>query len=148
MWNQKKDVIEYALSYIFRYPKTEKELVLQLRKKWYDEKNIEKAVKYLKSKKYLNDKNFVKEYIYYHLIKKWKPISYVKYQLLNKWVDMLCIKEIIQENIDDINKWIWKKIKKDIEKYKEKWINKLDIIDKLLRKWYTLNQIKKVVEES
>jgi SOS response regulatory protein OraA/RecX len=33
----KTDVIDYALRYIYRYPKTEKELIIQLRKKKYTE---------------------------------------------------------------------------------------------------------------
>lgn len=145
MWNQKKDVIDYALNYIFKYPKTEKELLIQLRKKGYSEYNIKKAIDYLKEKNYLNDKEFIKSYIDLHVIRKWKPISYVKSRLAKKWVNMYYVKEIIWEYIDDINEWIWKKIKKDIEKYKEKNLNQLDILQKLIRKWYTLNQIKKVL---
>jgi len=46
----KTDVIDYALRYIFRYPKTKKELIIQLRKKKYTESEIEKALRYLKKK--------------------------------------------------------------------------------------------------
>jgi SOS response regulatory protein OraA/RecX len=46
----KTDVIEYALKYIYRYQKTEKELIIQLRKKKYTETEIQKAIKYLKER--------------------------------------------------------------------------------------------------
>ncbi len=145
MWNQKKDIIDYALNYIFRYPKTEKELLIQLRKKGYTEHHIERAITYLKEKNYLNDREFIKSYIDSHLIRKWKPIIYVKSRLAEKWVNMNDVKELIWENIDDINEWIWNQIRKEIEKYKAKDINQLDILQKLTRKWYTINQIKKVL---
>ena len=145
MWNQKRDVIDYALNYIFKYPKTEQELLIQLRKKGYTDHHIKRAIDYLKEKNYLNDKEFIKSYIYSHLIRRWKPIIYVKSRLAQKWVNMNDVKEIISEQIDEINKWIWKQIRKDIEKYKAKGENQLDILQKITRKWYTLNQIKKVL---
>jgi len=145
MWNQKRDVIDYALNYIFRYPKTEQELLIQLRKKGYSEGHIERAIDYLKEKNYLNDKEFIRSYIYSHLIRRWKPIIYVKYRLSQKWVNMNDVKDIIWEHIDEINEWIWKQIRRDIDKYKAKGENQLDILQKITRKWYTLNQIKKVL---
>jgi len=145
MWNQKKNVIDYALNYIFKYPKTEKELVIQLRKKWYNEDYIHIAIEYLKERNYLNDKIFIKDYVFYHLIKKWKPIIYVKSQLKQKWLNMYDIKEIIWEYINDINEWIEKQIRREIDKYKTQWENQFDIIQKIIRKWYTLNQLKKVI---
>jgi hypothetical protein len=45
----------------------------------------------------------------------------------------------MQEGIDT-------RIKKDIEQYKSKWVEWFDIIQKLLRKWYKLSDIKKVIE--
>jgi len=141
----KTDVIDYALRYIYRYPKTEKELIIQLRKKWYKESEIEKAISFLKRKKYLNDKNFVKDYVDYHLVRRWKPIIYVKSKLYEKGVDSKIVKEIIEKKFDEINKWIEKQIKKEIEAYKSKWLDGLEIIQRLNRKWYTLAQIKHVI---
>ena len=143
----KTDVIDYALRYIFRYPKTEKELIIQLRKKWYTESEIERAIRYLKSKKYLNDKQFAKDYVDFHVVRRWKSIIWVKQKLYEKWVDKDIIKEIIEKKMDDINKWIEKKIRKEIQNYKQKGIDGLGIIEKLTRKWYTYKQIKKVVDK-
>jgi hypothetical protein len=38
------------------------------------------------------------------------------------------------------------KIKRDIQQYKKRWIEGFDIIQKLLRKWYKLDDIKRVIE--
>jgi len=38
------------------------------------------------------------------------------------------------------------KIKKDIDQYKSKWVEWFDIIQKLMRKWYKLDDIKKVIQ--
>jgi len=141
----KTEVIDYALRYIYRYPKTEKELIIQLRKKWYKESEIEKAISFLKKKKYLNDKNFVKDYVDYHLVRRWKPIIYVKSKLFEKWVDSNIVKEVISDKFDEINKWIEKQIKKEIEAYKAKWLDGIDIIQRLNRKGYTINQVKYVI---
>ncbi len=142
----KTDVIDYALRYIFRYPKTKKELIIQLRKKKYTESEIEKALRYLKRKWYLNDKQFAKDYIDFHCVRRGKPIIWVKQKLFEKWVDKEIIQEVIEKKIDDINKGIWKKIKKEIEQYKAKGLDWLEILEKLTRKGYTYNQIKKVID--
>jgi len=142
---QKTHVIDYALRYIFRYPKTKKELIIQLRKKWYPEKAIQKALDYLKKKGYLNDKQFTKDYIDFHCIRRWKPIVWVKQKLFEKWVDKEIVEEIIKKKYEDIEKWIEKKIKKEIQAYKNKWLDWLEILEKLTRKWYTYKQIKNVV---
>ena len=142
----KTDVIDYALRYIFRYPKTKKELIIQLRKKKYTESEIEKALRYLKKKWYLNDKQFAKDYVDFHCVRRGKPIIWAKQKLYEKWVEKEIINEVIEKKIDEINKWIGKKIKKEIQQYKEKWLDGLQILEKLTRKWYTYNQIIKVVD--
>lgn len=146
MWNTRKPVLDYALKYIFRYQKTEKELIIQLRKKSYSEKEISTALEYLKEKNYINDLNYINDYINYHLVKRWKPIVYAKSHLFEKWLNMHDVKQVISENMNDINKSINIQIKNEIEKYKQQQINPLDIIHKLNRKWYTLTQIRKVLD--
>lgn len=147
MGNKRKDVIDYVLNYIFKYQKTEQEVLIQLRKKWYTEHHIKKAIDYLKEKNYLNDKDYIESYIYSNLIKKWKPIVYVKTHLAQKWVNMWYVKEIIWEHINEINEGIWKQIIKEIEKYKARWENQIDILQKITRKGYTLTQVKKAIEK-
>ena len=143
---QKTHVIDYALKYIFRYPKTEKELIIQLRKRKYPEKAIKKAIDYLKKNGYLNDRQFTKDYIDFHCIRRWKPIIWVKQKLIEKWVNKEIIEEVIRKKYEDIEKWIEKKIKKEIEKYKSKWLSGIEILEKLIRKWYTYQQIKNVID--
>jgi hypothetical protein len=40
-----------------------------------------------------------------------------------------------------------KAIKKEIETYKKKWVDWFDIIQKLMRRWYQLVDIKAVIKE-
>lgn len=141
----KRECLDYALNYIYRYQKSKKELIIQLRKKWYVESEIEKTIKYLEKKWYVNDEKFIKDYIDYHIIRNWKPIIIIKNKLYEKWLDTYLTKKIIEENFEEINKWIEKRIKEEIEKMKKKDINPMDIIQKLTRKWYTLNQVKYVI---
>lgn len=141
----KRECLDYALNYIYRYQKSKKELIIQLRKKWYVESEIEKTIKYLEKKWYVNDEKFIKDYIDYHIIRNWKPIITIKNKLYEKWLDTYLTKKIIEENFEEINKWIEKKLKEEIEKMKKKDINPMDIIQKLTRKWYTMNQVRYVI---
>lgn len=141
----KRECLDYALNYIYRYQKSKKELIIQLRKKWYVESEIEKTIKYLEEKWYVNDKKFIEDYIDYHIIRNWKPIIIIKNKLYEKWLDTYLTKKIIEENFEEINKWIEKRIKEEIEKMKKKDMNPMDIIQKLTRKWYTINQVKYVI---
>lgn len=75
---------EYALYYINRFPKTEKELRLQLLKKSYHESDIDQTLSWLKFKNYINDRNFAKLYIASELIKKGKAQILIKQKLLEK----------------------------------------------------------------
>jgi len=144
----KTNVIDYWLKYIFKYPKTEKELILQLRKKKYSEDEIEKCLNYLKKKGYLNDAKFANDYIDFHCIRRWKPLIWVKQKLFEKWVSKIIISNIIDNKINEINKWIKEKIKKDIEQYKNRWFDWLKILEKLSNKWYTYKQIKNALYEN
>jgi len=137
--------LDYALHYIYRYPKTEKELKIQLMKKWYNDEEIDFAISNLKLKWYVDDKKFAEAYINSELIKKWKPVVMVKSKLLLKWVDKHIIEEVLSSQEEDIDTALWEAIKKEIEKYKRKWLEWFDIIQKLLWKWYKMNDIKKVI---
>lgn len=142
-----KNCLDYSLNYINRFPKTEKELTVQLRKKWYLEQDIERTINFLKRKWFIDDKKFVEMYIYSELIKKWKPIIIVKNKLYQKWVDMEIVEKIINESIDDIQDGQLKKIGKEIEKLKLKWIDWFSIINKLINKWYKIDMIKKLLSK-
>ncbi len=140
-----KPCIDYAMNHIYRFPKTESQLRTQLLKKWYSYDEIEKTIKYLKSKNFVNDKKYVESYFYSECVKKWKPSFVVKWKLFQKWIDKNTINDVFVEMEDDINKWVKNGIKKEIEKYKNKWIDWFDIIQKLTSRWYSIDDIKKVL---
>jgi len=140
--------LDYALHYISAYPKTEKELKIKLMQKWYFSEDINKALDFLKEKNFLNDRMFVESYIRSEIINKWKPTIAIIKKLQEKWADKHLIAQIIKDNEEDINIWIKEKIKKEIASYKKRWEEWFDIIQKIMRKWYRLWDIKDVIKES
>ena len=140
------DCFDYALKYIYRFPKTEKELKIKLYTKWYDTKDINWTIDELKKKNYVNDQLFTESYLRSEVINKGKPVIRIIQKLYQKWVPQDIIKETTKEYEDDMNEWIVKKIKKEIQAYKRKDVDGFDIIQKLMRKWYKLDDIKKVIE--
>ena len=139
---------QYALKYISAYPKTEKELTIKLQQKWYNEKEISNTMNYLKEKWYADDKIFIESYIRSELVNKWKPIINIRAKLHQKWADANLVNQILKEYKDDINIGISQKIKKEIEMYKKRDIEWFDIIHKLMRKGYHLDDIKNVIEKN
>lgn len=138
--------IEYTLKYINRFPKTTFELKAKLRMKKYSESEIEKAINFLEKNKILNDEIFIKYYFLSNVENKWKPINYIKYKLIQKWVDKKLIDNYIKKNLNSMKEWVYKNIWKLIEKYKNNWQDWFDIIINIQKKWYDINDIKKVLE--
>ena len=101
---------------------------------------------YLKKKRFADDHVFAESYVRSELVNKWKPIIAVRTKLIQKWVDKKIIDKIIWEYENDIFQWIREKIQKEIENYKKKWVEWFDIIQKLMRKGYKLDEIKNVIE--
>jgi SOS response regulatory protein OraA/RecX len=100
---------------------------------------------YLKKKRFADDHVFAESYVRSELVNKWKPIIAIRTKLIQKWVDKKIIDEVISEYEKDITNWIKEKIQKEIENYKKKWLEWFDIIQKLMRKWYKLDEIKRVI---
>jgi SOS response regulatory protein OraA/RecX len=100
---------------------------------------------YLKKKRFADDRIFVESYVRSELVNKWKPVIAVRTKLIQKWVDKKIIDNVISEYEKDITNWIKEKIQKEIENYKKKWLEWFDIIQKLMRKWYKLDEIKRVI---
>ncbi len=140
------DCCQYALKYISVYPKTEKELRVKLQQKWYNTDQIRYTMDYLKDKKFADDRVFVDSYIRSELVNKWKPIINITNKLYQKGVDKSLVNEMMKQYQDDILTGIYQKIEKEIESYKRKWVEWFDIIYKIMRKWYKLEDIKKVIE--
>jgi len=64
---------DYAMKYIYRYPKTEKELRIQLFTKGYNTSDVDRAIEELKKKNYVNDVLFAESYIRSEVVNKGKP---------------------------------------------------------------------------
>ncbi len=137
--------LDYAYHYISRYPKTIKELTVQLQKKWYKTVEIEYAIKDLKKAGYVDDTQFAKLYINSELINKGKPMIVIKQKLYQKWVDKEIIIKVMNDLQEDIYEWISNKILKLIEEFKKKWVEWPFLISKCMARGYSLEQIKKVL---
>lgn len=137
---------DYALKYIYRFPKTEKELQIKLFQKWFTGRDVENTMKTLKKQKFVDDVMFTESYIRSEVLKKGKPTLLVSKKLEFKWVDKDIIKKILDKYEEDMQEWINEKIKKEIQAYKRKWVEWFDIIQKLMRKWYKLEDIKGVIK--
>lgn len=141
------ECIDYALRYISRFPKTEKELVIKLYQKWYGTVEVQKVIDDFKKKGYVDDQKFSESYLRSDVINKGKPLLTLTKKLQMKWVDKEIIKKIVVDFEEEIDEWIRTRIKKEIEAYKRKWVDWFDIIQKLMRKWYKLDDIKYVIEK-
>ena len=80
---------DYALKYIYRYPKTEKELKIQLYTKWYNTKDIDRAIDELKKKNYVNDEMFAESYIRSEVVNKGKPAIRIIQKLQQKFPNVI-----------------------------------------------------------
>lgn len=138
--------LDYALKYIHRFPKTEKELRIQLYTKGFSTSDVDKVMEEFKSKRYINDQQFTESYLRSEVVNKGKPVIRIIQKLRQKWVPEHIIKEATSIYEKDMEEGIEQKIKKEISAYKKRWVDGFDIIQKLMRKWYKLNDIKRVIE--
>lgn len=138
--------LDYAYHYISRYPKTSKELTVQLQKKWYKTIEIEYTIKSLEKAGYISDEMFTKLYINSELINKWKPVIAIKQKLYEKWVDKAIVAKVMADLQEEIYEWVSAKILKLIEEFKKKWIEGPFLISKVMSRGYSLEQIKKVLK--
>ncbi len=144
---KKTPCLQYALHYLSSYPKTKKELRVKLLEKWYNEWEVDKAIEYLEKNKYINDEEFVRAYVNSEVVRKGKPIILVKQKLYQKGVAQMIIESVLREMGEDVVDGIRTKIIKEIDKLKDQWVEGFDIIQKLVKKGYTLGQIKKTIRE-
>ena len=138
--------LDYALKYIYRFPKTEKELRIQLYTKWYSTNDIDATMADFKKKNYVNDTMFAESYIRSEVVNKWKPAIRIIQKLHQKGVPPDIIKEVLKKYDNEMGEGTLQKIKKEIEAYKRKDVEGFDIIQKLMRKGYKLADIKRVIE--
>lgn len=144
--SEKKNIIEYAIHYLSRYPKTEKEMRLQLLKKWYSEDEIDKAIKWLKREKYIDDDLRAQMYLSSEVIKKWKPLWMVIKKLYSKGVSSEIIDKLVSQMEEDLQNWQIQKVTKEIDKLKQKWLDWFEIVKRLMGRGYKYDVLKKAID--
>ena len=139
--------LDYALSYLSRYPKTEQEMRILLYRKGYDSEQITSTMTSLKKNNFINDEKYAESYLYSEVVKKGKPIFLIKQKLQQRGVNKRLIDQLIDEMKDDIHEGIAKSIRKELDTYKKKGVDGFDSIQKLMRKGYRLQDIKAVLQK-
>ena len=118
-----------------------------LYKKWYNSDDIHRCMDVLKRNDFINDEKFADSFLYSEVAKKWRPLFIIKQKLIQRWIDKWLLIKKISEQQDNLVDWMRKTIKKEIEIYKKKWVDWFDIIQKLMRRWYQLADIKAVIKQ-
>ncbi len=137
---------DYAMKYIYRYPKTEKELRIQLFTKWYNTSDVDRAIEELKKKNFVNDVLFAESYIRSEVVNKGKPTIRIIQKLYQKGVPQEIVRDVLKKYDTEMGEWTLQKIKREIAAYKKRDVDGFDIIQKLMRKGYKLDDIKKVIQ--
>ena len=141
-----KSCYEYAIWVIGKYPKTEKELRIKMYQQWYDSEIVTRTLEKLKQDNFVNDELFAESYINSEVIRKGRPLLVITQKLEMRGIDKSIISKVVHDAWDDIDNWILQWIEKEIKQYKKKWVDGFDIIQKLMRKWYRLGDIKRVIK--
>jgi len=141
-----KSCYEYAIWVIGKYPKTEKELRIKMYQQGYDSEIVTRTLEKLKQDNFVNDELFAESYINSEVIRKGRPLIVITQKLEMRGIDKSIITKVIHEAWEDIEDWILQGINKEIKQYKKKWVDGFDIIQKLMRKWYRLWDIKRVIK--
>ena len=141
-----KSCYEYAIWVIGKYPKTEKELRIKMYQQGYDSETVSRTLEKLKQDNFVNDELFAESYINSEVIRKGRPLIVITQKLEMRGIDKAIITKVVREAWEDIEDWILQGIDKEIKQYKKKWVDGFDIIQKLMRKWYRLWDIKRVIK--
>jgi regulatory protein len=138
---------DYALKYIYKQPKTEQDLRIKLFQKGFSSEEVYQAMETLKKQKFIGDEMFAQMYINSEVIRKGKPLMLITKKLQLRGIPPDIIKKITQKDAPDISEGIHERIKKEIENYKKKEVEGFEIIQKLMRKGYKLDDIKFVITQ-
>jgi regulatory protein len=138
---------EYVMRYLEKYPKTEQELRIKLFQKGYNTEQIERTFVALRKQGRIDDKKYAEAYLNSQIANKGKPMYIIKQKLKQKGIQENMINEYIKKNEKDLQEGIYEKIRKDIKQYKQKGVEWFDIIQKLMKKGYKLDDIKSVIEK-
>ena len=141
-----KSCYEYAIWVIGKYPKTEKELRIKMYQQGYDSETVWRTLEKLKKDNFVNDELFAESYINSEVIRKGRPLIVITQKLEMRGIEKDIISSVVHNAWEEIENWILQWIEKEINQYKKKGVDWFDIIQKLMRKWYRLWEIKKVIK--
>jgi len=140
-----KSATEYAMTYLSRYPKTEQEMKVLLYTKWYNTDEIEHTMEVLKENHFIDDEKFIESFFYSEIEKKGKPLFVIKKKLQQRGIPAYLLDRYVEDNEENLQIGVEKWIEREIDAYKKKWVEGFDIIQKILRKGYRLQDIKTVI---
>jgi len=132
----------YSMDYIYRYPKSAKDLTAKLHEKQFSVDDIEETMEYLEYKWYVNDADFAERYILSQCVNKWKSALWVENKLRQKSIDKDIIRGVLRTHKREIDKAISEYLQKTIAQIIEKWESTDKMIQKLRRQGYQYEQIK------
>ena len=138
---------DYALNYLSRYPKTSQDLWLQLKKKWYNQADIDHTIARLQDIGFLDDRLYADMYLRSEVQRKWKPLFLIKKKLQQKWIGRELLDELCEEYEEELIGWQRLKIKKEILRRSGRWLEEQKIIKKLQWRGYMYRDIQEVMEK-
>ncbi len=147
MSNKKTPAFDYALHFLHTVPKTKKQMEIKLLQKGYLEKEVNETIVKLEKMDWLDDARFAEMYLESEAINKWKPLFRVKWKLLEKGIDKFLLEKVAKRFEKEIQDGIKVRVRKEIDKLKEKWLDGYDIMTKLYSRWYNIWLLKEVVRE-
>ena len=152
-------IIDYAIRYYLRYYPSPKKLELKLKMKFWPESEKwkkywgiwEEEINYILAEKLRNiiqEEEVIQSKIRVY-IGKWKSKLYIKQKLFERMENRDLIEQFLEEAFID---WELDLVKKEYEKIKDKFkLNlsenekKQKIIERLMRKWFRYDDIKKII---
>lgn len=133
-------LLETKIQELLDKGKTSQFIINKLSEKLFQKNDIEKILanknewENIKSYKYIEEKIISKS--------KTKSIKSIKYNLIRSWFNSETIEKLITENnIVDSQE----KILKYINNFKEKWLDKNQLISKMIQKWYKYWDYKELI---
>ncbi len=99
--------LEYAISYLSRYPKTEQEIRIILYRKGYDSEQISSTMESLKKNDFINDEKYIESYFYSEVEKNGRPVYVAKQKLLQRGAPKHLIDAYLVEHEAEISEGIY-----------------------------------------
>lgn len=137
---------QVAYKYLSIYQKTIYQTKIYLKKKWYEEAEISEAIVALKQLQVLDDSRYSENYLYWEVVKKWKPLFVAKQKLYQKWIETSIVQELVQEYSVMYDEWMILRLKK-LRSQKNENDSSQKRVQRMVWRWYNYDLVLGVVEE-